>query len=194
MLINFQDKNPAVSCIYFSQYMNKLLALFTDTDFPILSWVPSFSFWRTVRSYRRHLMVRNPIWGDVGRTAFIRRTPGWGFQRFPQEIFAQPPVSLLSLAERRDWHDTRGKWPLTMEPDRNWWHRYTSVKLLFGRSPWLHGQQALLPLQLHIYISCYYCCCSSVKGNILKYEYSSNLHDKFLSCIADRGFTATRKG
>ena len=43
---------------------------------------------------------------------------------------------ILSLADRREWHDTRGKWSLTRNPDRRLW-----LKAFFGHSPWLHGQQ-----------------------------------------------------
>ena len=42
-------------------------------------------------------------------------------------------LSPLSLADRRDWRDTRGKWSLARNPDRSWWHRYSSLQL--------HGQQ-----------------------------------------------------
>ena len=39
------------------------------------------------------------------------------------------------------WHDTREKWLMARNPDKSWCHRHTSLKI-FGRRPWLHGQQA----------------------------------------------------
>ena len=36
---------------------------------------------------------------------------------------------LLIISDRCDWRDTQSKWTLTRNPDRNWWHRHTSLKL-----------------------------------------------------------------
>ena len=47
----------------------------------------------------------------------------------------------LVLADRRDWRDTRGNWPLALNPYRSWWHRHTTLKFFSGRNPWLYGQQ-----------------------------------------------------
>ena len=41
-------------------------------------------------------------------------------------------ITTLIISGRRD---TRGKWPLARNPDSTWWHRHTSLKLFFGRSP-----------------------------------------------------------
>ena len=40
-------------------------------------------------------------------------------------------LSPLSLADKRNWCDTRGKWPLARNPDRSWWHSHTSLKLFW---------------------------------------------------------------
>ena len=41
-----------------------------------------------------------------------------------------PRHHLISLSDRRDWHDTQDKWPLARNLDRSWWHRHTSIKLI----------------------------------------------------------------
>ena len=41
------------------------------------------------------------------------------------------------MSIKHDWRDNRGKWPLARNPDRSWWYRHTSIKLV-GRSPLLH--------------------------------------------------------
>ena len=49
-------------------------------------------------------------------------------------------ISLI-ISDRRDWRDTRGKWPLARNPNRSCWHRHNSVKLFFPPSLWLHERQ-----------------------------------------------------
>ena len=63
----------------------------------------------------------------------------------PEDLYTAPGIisSPLSLADRHDWRDSRGKWPLARNPDRGWCHHHTSLKL-FGLSPWLHGQQVFI--------------------------------------------------
>ena len=60
----------------------------------------------------------------------------WRSVHSPQDHFI-----ILIISDRRDWRDTRGKWPLARNPDRSWWHRHTSLKPFWPQSPWLHGQQ-----------------------------------------------------
>jgi hypothetical protein len=52
-------------------------------------------------------------------------------------------IITLSLADRRDWRDTRGKWPLARNPVRSWWHCHTSLKLFWPQpmDPWTTGSQ-----------------------------------------------------
>ena len=47
-------------------------------------------------------------------------------------------IITVSLADRHDWHITRGKWPLARNPDRSRRDRYTSLKLFWPQSmaPW----------------------------------------------------------
>ena len=48
-----------------------------------------------------------------------------------RNIMHSPPfttLSPLSLADRRDWHDTRGKRSLVSNEKRSWWYRHNSVK------------------------------------------------------------------
>ena len=87
-------------------------------------------FWRAVRSYRPHSEARDFIWGDDCSHGFHRRSPSWDFpglssavRQIPRDLSTAPHyISLwpLSLSDKRHWHDTRGKWPLTRNPDRNW--------------------------------------------------------------------------
>ena len=48
-------------------------------------------------------------------------------------------ISPLLLAKILDLPDTRGKWPSTRNPDRSWWHRYTTLKLFWPQpmAPWI---------------------------------------------------------
>ena len=55
----------------------------------------------------------------------------------PQDHF----IITLIISDRRDWRDTRGKWHLARNPDRDWWHRHTNLKLFWPQPPWLQGQQ-----------------------------------------------------
>ena len=112
--------------------------------FFLLSFLHSFLFllWRLMRSYWPHLEVRYPISGDCRLIAFIRRTPHWGFPGFSSAVRQMPgdlcTVPILIIIDRRDWRDTRGKWPLARNPDRSWWPRHTSLKLFWPQpmAPW----------------------------------------------------------
>ena len=52
-------------------------------------------------------------------------------------------IITISLADRCDWRDTRGKWPLATNPDRGWWHRLTSLKHFLWKpmAPWTPGNE-----------------------------------------------------
>ena len=50
----------------------------------------------------------------------------------PQDHF----IITLIISNRRDWRDTRGKWPLARNPDRSWWHRHAKWKFFFAAA---HG-------------------------------------------------------
>ena len=77
---------------------------------------------------------KGPIWGDDWSHSFHQWPPSRGFLGFSS---ARRPVHSpqdhliisLSLADRCDWRDTRGKWPLAKNPDRRWWHRLTSIMI-----------------------------------------------------------------
>ena len=62
-------------------------------------------------------------------------------------------LKVLDLAYNR--RETQDKRPLGRNPDTSWCHHHTSVKLFFGRSPWLHGHRRqhtnVLPLSPSIY-------------------------------------------
>ena len=105
--------------------------------------------WRAVRYCRPHLEERGLIRGDDwSHSTFIRRSPSWGFLGFSLGCKANARRSVhsppLIISDRRDWHNTRGKWPLARNPDRSCWHRHTSVKSFFGRSLWLHERKITL--------------------------------------------------
>ena len=95
-----------------------------DKDFSIKKKEKFTEFWLGTRT------------GAGGTTTLV-----WNF------FWAQSPwlhgqqTMTLIISDRRDWRDTRGKWPLARNPDRSWWHRHTSFKLFWPRPPWLHGQQ-----------------------------------------------------
>ena len=76
--------------------------------------------------------------GAMTSRSLHRRPSNWSFPWFfsvlryiPGDLCTAPGITLLplSLADRRDWCDTRGKWPLARNPDKSWWHRNTSLKL-----------------------------------------------------------------
>ena len=57
----------------------------------------------------------------------------------PQDHF----ISILIISDRRDWRDTRSKWPLVRNPDRSWWHRHSNWKffwsqVFFNKAPRLY--------------------------------------------------------
>ena len=56
---------------------------------------------------------------------------------------ANVSLSSILLADKHDWRDTRGKYQLVRNPDRNWWHRPISLKL-FLPYPWHRGQRAVI--------------------------------------------------
>ena len=75
------------------------------------------------------------------RAKAYQRTPGFTFSchmirigtcvaEWRNLFTASSIISLspVSLADRRDYRDTRGKWPLTRNPDRSWWYPH-SLKL-----------------------------------------------------------------
>ena len=55
------------------------------------------------------------------------------------------PLSPFSLADKLDWCNTCGKWSLTKNPDRNWWHCHSSIKnfWLQPMAPWTTSIQKL---------------------------------------------------
>jgi hypothetical protein len=59
---------------------------------------------------------------------------------------------------RRSVHSPRDHFIITLiisdvtdVPGRSWWHRHASLKV-FGRSPWLHGQQDFTIQNLHLLV------------------------------------------
>ena len=54
-------------------------------------------------------------------------------------------MSHLSLADRRDWSDFRGNWPLARNQDRSWWHPHTGIKLFWPQpiAPWTADHQSM---------------------------------------------------
>jgi hypothetical protein len=112
---------------FFTSFLLYFFPSFLLSFFPsfLLSFFPSFlpslllPFWPAVRSYRLHLEIRDLVWGDNCSHSLHRRSPNWGFLGFssavrqmPRDLFSAPGIialSPLSIAERRDWRDTRGK-------------------------------------------------------------------------------------
>ena len=79
----------------------------------------------------------------TGRTVFIDgllAEVSSAVRRFVHSPRSHPIITLPS-ADRCDLRDTRGKWPLvgTRTGDGD---TATLAQSFFGRSPWLHGQQA----------------------------------------------------
>ena len=76
----------------------------------------------------------------TGRTAFIDGLLAevfLGYKANARTSVHNPryhPTITLPLADRRDWRDTRAKWPLARNSDKSLCQRHTSSKL-FGRSP-----------------------------------------------------------
>jgi hypothetical protein len=86
----------------------------------------------------------DPIWGEGwSYSPFIKRSPSWGIPGFSSAVRQIPgdlctalgiiPLSPLPLAT--DVTDvTRGKWSLTRNPDRSWWHRHAGLKPFWSQS------------------------------------------------------------
>ena len=123
-------------------------SLYTFPPYPFLL---SFLFHasRAVRSYRYHLEVRDPIWGDYWSHS-LHQTVSRGSPKFSsnREVNTSRPIynpgiislSPLSLSDRRDWRDTLFKWSLARNLSKSLWHHHINFNR-FCRSPWLHGQQ-----------------------------------------------------
>ena len=103
--------------------------------------------WRVVRCYRSHLEDRETIWGDDWlHSPFIRLSPSWGFPGFSSAIRQMPrdlcaaldfiSLSPLSLAGL-------GKWSVAMNPNRNYWHCFSSIELFWLKplASWAAGVQ-----------------------------------------------------
>ena len=89
----------------------------------------------------------------IGRTAFIDRLLAEVFRDFlsceanASRSVHSPQYHLtitLSFADRRDWRDTRGKYPV-----RSWWHLHISLKLSWPQSmgPRTHYKRCKIILQ-----------------------------------------------
>ena len=112
--------------------------------YPVLSFCPSSCI------VRYDQPIRDPIWGDDWLHRFHRRSSSWGFPGLSSAMRQMPgdlcrtssiiSLSPLSIADRRDWRYTRGKWPLVRNPDWSWWHWYI-VKLSWPQpmAPWTTG-------------------------------------------------------
>ena len=67
-----------------------------------------------------------PFEATTGPSAF-RRSPSWDFPEFyptvsymTEDLCTDPGFSSLSLSDRSDWGDSRGKFLLARNPDRGW--------------------------------------------------------------------------
>ena len=90
--------------------------------FPIRSSVSSFSHPEVICDPTDVIWRQwTPFEAMTDRVAFIRRSPSWG-----KDIYAQP-----SASSHYDRRDTRGKWPLVMNPGRSLWHRHSSLKIFW---------------------------------------------------------------
>ena len=104
---------------------------------PSFPYFLPFPFLSAVRYYRPHLEGKDSIWGDDCSHSLHRRLLAEVFlsckanarrsMHSPRYHF----IITLSLPDRRDWRDSRGKWHLARNPDRSWWQRHISLKLLF---------------------------------------------------------------
>ena len=96
--------------------------------------------WRAVRSYRTHLEEMDPLDVMTGGTA----PSSEGFLGCKANIrrsvhsLQDHLIIILIISGRRDWHNTRVKWPLARNPYRRWWHRHTNWKFFWPQSmaPW----------------------------------------------------------
>ena len=75
-------------------------------------------------SYSLHR--QSPSWRFLGFSSVVRQMTG-DLCTAPGSISLSP----LPLADRRDWCDTRGKWPFARNPDRSGWHRHNNIKFLW---------------------------------------------------------------
>ena len=112
------------------------------------------------------LVVRDLIWGMTCLQPSSDGLLAEGFPDFSSAVRQTPEdlctassiISLppLSLAEKHDWRDTRGKWPLARNPEKSWWHRYISIRL-FWPQPMASCKSKKLNfkfiLTTHIYLS-----------------------------------------
>ena len=69
-------------------------------------------------------------------------------------------IITLIISDRRDWRDTRGKWPLGRNPDRSWWHSHTNWKFFWSQpmAPWTaEGPKSVIINKsiMIIILSCY---------------------------------------
>ena len=95
-----------------------------------LSFLPSLSPWRFVRSY-------DFIWDkglhlSDGHKDFVRRSPSWGFPGFFSAVRQMPGdprtdqrfhfIITLIISLETNWHDTRGI------RSQSWWYRHINVK------------------------------------------------------------------
>ena len=123
--------------------------LLTSPPPTVLSCFPPFSFPDGLCD-PTDLICRkgSPFEAMTGRTApssdGLLAEVFWGFPQLlanarrsvhsPQDHF----IITLLTSDRRDWRDTRGKWPLARNPDRSCRHGHTSVMLFWPQlmAPW----------------------------------------------------------
>ena len=71
----------------------------------------------------------------------------WSFPGLPQPGNLCTDLSFTQLSpisfDGCEWHNTQDKWLFVRNLDRSPWHCHTSIKLFFGCSPLLHGQQLI---------------------------------------------------
>ena len=82
-----------------------------------------------------------PFEAMTGRTVFLLLAEVFRFFFFSSavrqmsgDLCTDPGIislSIISLADRRDWRDTQSKWSLAWNPDRSWWRRYQFFAIIF---------------------------------------------------------------
>ena len=97
-----------------------VLSLFPFFSFPDVLCVPTDLIWRKETPFEATTVCIAPS-SEVflGCKANARRSV-----RSHQDHF----IITLIISDRRDWRDTRGKWPLARNPCKSWWHRHTNLK------------------------------------------------------------------
>ena len=107
--------------------------------------------WRAVRSDLPHLEERDSFEAMTARTApssdsLLAEVSGifLSFKANARRPAHSPQDHLIITlsSDRRDWGDTRGKWPLARKPCRSWWHHDTSLTLVWPQppmTPWTTG-------------------------------------------------------